>query len=102
MYTNADNIKRFIDLVKTISFWQRLFSWGKVKQLLVDAVADLQRIISAADNFKEQCNELRNDNSRLLSEVQLSKINVIQQAKEVEELRQTREASHRKITELIA
>jgi hypothetical protein len=102
MDTNADNLKRFIDLVKTISFWQRLFSWRKVKELLVDAVADLQRIITATDNVKEQYNELRNDNSRLHSELQLSKINVVQQAKEVEELRQTRDAFNIKITELVA
>ena len=102
MYTNTDNLKRFIDLIKTISFWQRLFSWRKVKELLVDAVADLQRIITATDNFREQCNELKNDNSRLHSEVQLSKVNVVQQIKEVEELRQAKEASNRKITELTA
>src|SRR6476620_3517356 len=102
MYTTTDNLKRFIDLVKTISFWQRLFSWRKVKELLVDAVADLQRIITTTDNFKEQCNELRNDNSRLHSELQLSKINIAQYAKEVEELRQTRDALNSKITELTA
>jgi hypothetical protein len=70
MDINADNLKRFIDLIKTISFWHRLFSWKKVKLLLVDAVGDLQRIITATDNFKEQCNELRNDNTRLHTELQ--------------------------------
>jgi hypothetical protein len=102
MDTNTDNLKRFIDLIKTISFWQRLFSWGKVKELLVDAVTDLQRIISVADSLKEQCNELKNDNSRLLSEVQLSKVSLVQQAKEVEELRLIRDTSNCKITELTA
>src|SRR2546423_1845946 len=102
MDTNADNLKRFIDLIKTMNFWQRLLSWKKVKQLLVDAVADLQRIITAADTFKEQYNELRNDNARLHSELQLSKITVVQQAQEVDELRKTRDASNSKITELTA
>ena len=69
---------------------------------MVDAVSDLQRIITAADNFKEQYNELRNDNARLHSELQLSKINVVQQAQEVDELRKTRDASNSKITELTA
>src|ERR1044071_6154173 len=102
MNTNADNLKRLIDLIKTMGFWQRLFNWRKVKQLLVDAVADSQRIITAADSCKEYCNELKNDNSRLHLELQLSKTNAAQHARQLEELRQIIDGSNQKIIELTA
>jgi uncharacterized coiled-coil DUF342 family protein len=102
MDTNTDNLKRLIEVLKTMSFWQRLFSWQKIKQLLVDAAADLQKFISGADNWKEKYNELRNDNERLHSELSLSKVNAAQQAREVEELRQAAYGHNQKITELSA
>ena len=39
---NYDNIKRLFDKLKTIGFFERLFSWGSVKNQLVDAAGDLQ------------------------------------------------------------
>ena len=102
MDTNTDNLKRLIDVLKTMSFWQRLFSWQQIKLLLVDAAADLQKFISGADNWKEKYNELRNDNERLHSELSLSKVNAAQQAREAEELRQAANGYNQKITELSA
>src|SRR5260370_7560828 len=49
MDTNLDNIKRLFESLKGISFFGRLFSWGKVKNQLVDASADLQKMISKVE-----------------------------------------------------
>jgi hypothetical protein len=46
-------VKYFLDTVKSLHFFQRLFSWGKVKQDLVDAAASLaalQNELSAAQH----------------------------------------------------
>ncbi|HYK47228.1 MAG TPA: hypothetical protein VEV83_18760 [Parafilimonas sp.] len=102
MDTNTDNLKRLIDLLKKMSFWERLFSWRKIKLLLVDAAADLQKFISGTDNWKEKYSELRNDNERLHSELSISKVNAAQQAREVEENRQAANGYNQKITELSA
>jgi len=102
MDTNTDNLKRLIDVLKTMSFWQRLFSWQKIKLLLIDAAADLQKFISGADNWKEKYSELRNDNERLHSELSLSKVNAAQQGREADELRRGANGYNQKITELSA
>lgn len=49
MDTNLDNIKRLFESLKGINFFSRLFSWGKVKNQLVDASADLQKMISKVE-----------------------------------------------------
>lgn len=54
MNNDIDNLKRLLDKIKTISFWERLFSWRVVKEQLVDAVADLQKLVTNSENLKEQ------------------------------------------------
>lgn len=53
MDNNLDNLKRFVERIKSISFWERLFSWRKIRNELIDASADLQKLISNNDYLKE-------------------------------------------------
>ena len=39
-------VKTFLDTVKNLSFWGRIFEWGRVKQNLVDAAASLATVQS--------------------------------------------------------
>lgn len=41
-------LKAFVDKVKTVSFWDRLFHWGQVKKDLVDAAAGLAALQAEA------------------------------------------------------
>lgn len=41
MHEQFSGLKRFLDTVKNVTLLQRLFGWGRVKQALVDAAADL-------------------------------------------------------------
>jgi hypothetical protein len=41
MSTHLLNIKSFLDQIKSLNFWGRLFGWGRVKKDLVDAAASL-------------------------------------------------------------
>ncbi len=49
MDTNFDAIKKLFETLKELNFFGRLFGWSKVKNQLVDASADLQRVISKVD-----------------------------------------------------
>ena len=41
MSTNLLTVKSFLDKVKSLGFWGRIFQWGEVKRDLVDAAASL-------------------------------------------------------------
>ncbi len=59
MEPNIDNLKRLIQSVRTIGFWQRLFSWSTVRNQLVDATAELHRLIATTENQARQLQQSR-------------------------------------------
>lgn len=70
MDSNFDNLKRLFDNLKTVGFWERLFNWGKVKLLLIDANGELQKLITRLDEHSRLENQfnLEKSNSRNLTE----------------------------------
>ena len=60
MDSSFDHIKRLFESLKGLGFLERLFGWGKVKTQLIDASADLQRLISANENLKSENSKLSN------------------------------------------
>jgi len=44
MNINIDNLKKLIESIRNINFFQRLFSWGKIRQQLIDGVTYLQKM----------------------------------------------------------
>ncbi len=82
-----DNLKRAFDSLKSITFFQRLFSWGKIKSQLIDANGDLQRLFSIIENVtsensklgtsaeieKASAKNLLETNNRLSTEIQVIK-----------------------------
>jgi hypothetical protein len=84
MDNNFDNLKKLIDRLKTIGFLERLFSWRKVRELLIDAVSDLQKITGNADNLVEKNTEYKTTNSGLVKDLDLAKATIITQKAEIE------------------
>ena len=58
MDSNFDSIKRLFENLKGINFFTRLFSWGKVKNQLIDASADLQKMMSRVEESTQTANTL--------------------------------------------
>ncbi len=54
MDNNVDNLKRLLDQIKTINFWQRIFGWKRIREQLTDASVDLQRSLSNYEHLREQ------------------------------------------------
>lgn len=53
-----DHIKRLFENLKEISFFSRLFGWGKIKNQLIDASADLQKMVLKAEESSQHANAL--------------------------------------------
>lgn len=98
MDNNIDNLKKLIDSIKTIGFWKRLFSWKTIRQQLVDAVSDLQKLITNADNLKEQNSSLNSDNSDLTTELRVANETVTRQESEIIKLNSNIQDKDAKLT----
>jgi ElaB/YqjD/DUF883 family membrane-anchored ribosome-binding protein len=65
MDSGFNNLKMLFDNLKSMGFWARLFGWGKIKTLLIDASADLQKLISSIETLRSENSKLENSISRL-------------------------------------
>ena len=86
MDNNLDNLKRLIESIKTISFWGRLFSWRKIRNQLVDASADLQKLISNNDTLKEEMTKYETLANGLSKDLKLSNESVLKKESEIDRL----------------
>src|SRR5437867_494193 len=87
MDNNIDNLKKLIEKIRTIGFFERLFGWGKIKEHLIDAVADLQKIITNSENLQETNAKLEVANSGLIKDLELANTTQTRQAGELENLK---------------
>ena len=63
MDANFDNLKRLLEKVKTIGFFERVFGWSSFKNLLIDASGDLQKLIGRSNEFGKLENSLNLEKS---------------------------------------
>jgi hypothetical protein len=52
MDTNIDNLKRLLENVRSVGFWGRLFGWSQIKDQLIEAAGDLERLLANYENEK--------------------------------------------------
>jgi len=64
METGFDSIKKLVNELKTLTFWDRIFKWGSIRATLVDASADLQRMISGYESQSQLRHELEIEKNR--------------------------------------
>lgn len=58
METGLDNIKKLFNDLRSFTWWDRLFHWNTIKSLLIDANADLQKLIMGVDSLSKVNHEL--------------------------------------------
>jgi hypothetical protein len=83
METGLDNIKKLFNDLKSYTFWDRLFRWNAVRTLLIDASADLQKLLIGSDSISRLQHELeieRNKNKSL--ESSLNDLRILRAEKE--------------------
>ena len=62
---SLDNLRKLVEKLKTISFFGRLFAWGKIKSLLIDANGDIQKIAPSLENARAENAKIENQLSTL-------------------------------------
>lgn len=58
METGLDNLKKLFNDLKSITIWDRLFRWGAIRSLLIDASFDFQKLITGFDSISKLSHEL--------------------------------------------
>ena len=86
MDNNIDSLKSFIEKIKIIGFWGRIFGWGSVRRQMVDAATDLQKVLSNFDALKEQNATLQTTISQQVAELKIANDNVIRKDSEIDKL----------------
>ncbi len=65
MDNGIDNIKRLFNELKTFTFWDRLFHWSRIRALLVETSAELQRLVSGMGALQAENRKLESSIERL-------------------------------------
>lgn len=99
MDINIDNLKKLFEQLKSIGFFRRLFSWGSIKQLLIDAAADLQKLITIYDTLKAENSRLETLNSNSSKDLEIVRENLIKRESEIEKLNSTIQDNNLKISQ---
>ncbi len=57
---NFDALRRMFESLTNVGLWDRIFGWGKIKSLLVNANGELQRLLSKSESLKSDNSKLEN------------------------------------------
>ena len=71
MHTYLEYIKTCFDKIRMLTFLQRLFSWKRVQDTLVEAYASIGKLQMESDNMQREKNACSNDLSASIKDVQL-------------------------------
>ena len=73
MDNNADNLKKLLDQIRSVSLWNRIFNWKRIKDQLYDAITDLQRLCTGIDSYKEQYQKAEGKYSDILKDLDIER-----------------------------
>lgn len=54
MESNIENLRSLLERLKNITIWQRIFGWRTIRMQLMEAYAELQRLLTAQENIKDK------------------------------------------------
>jgi len=86
MDTNVDNLKRLIESIKTLNLWGRIFGWSRIKSLLIDAVSDMQKILTNNENLQNRCVYVEQQNIDLIKDLGMAKEELIKSQATIDKL----------------
>lgn len=55
-----DNLKSLLEKLKFIKFFERLFRWNKIRQMIMNAFADMQKMIDKIEDYENENQEIKN------------------------------------------
>ena len=79
MPIETDNLRSFIEKLRSISFWERLFGWKTVRNGLIDAAAALNSVLNRIDHLQSGTQELNNQLSDSRKDLNIAREEIIRQ-----------------------
>ncbi|MCK6617249.1 MAG: hypothetical protein L6Q51_06370 [Cyclobacteriaceae bacterium] len=68
MENGLDTIKELFNRLRSYSLWDRLFRWGRIKSMLIDTSAELQRLVSGLDGVRAENAKMQLTIDRLVAD----------------------------------
>src|SRR4030095_5983816 len=68
MITQFENLDRFFEQIKTISFWETIFGWKKLRGLSYSAFEEFRRLLQQLDSTSGEITDLRSKTQLFESE----------------------------------
>jgi hypothetical protein len=65
MENGLDNIKKLFNDLKTFTLWDRLFHWNRIRVLLIETSAEIQKLVSGMESLRLENTKLENSINRL-------------------------------------
>ncbi len=100
MDTNIENLRQLLDEVRNIGLWTRLFGWKRVKDLLIDATSDLQKLLTGGTALASTANDLSSANLNLAKDLAMANEIRIRQASAIEQLESANKAREENLLQL--
>ena len=76
MENSTDNLRDFLNHIKSLNLFSRIFKWKKVKELYIEAYADFQKILFNSGQQNDKISEL--NSSKLILEKDLERKNQLE------------------------
>src|ERR1035437_246655 len=102
MNTNYDKLKNLIQRIRQISFLGRLFGWGSIKEQIIDAASDLQKMESNMEHLEAASSEHKAKALELSKDLEISKTLGITKIEELKTIEAKLPALETRITSLTA
>lgn len=100
MNINIDNLKKLIESIRSISLLQRLFSWGKIRQQLIDGVTDIQKMESTLESLSKENDQISSELNTTKAKLEAAYDIVSRSDGEKEKLNFTIEDKGNKLTQI--
>lgn len=100
MNTTTDKLIQFFEQVKTLTFWQRLFSWSRFRSLSYEAYEEFKALLSEAIRHTQELDASRTDTSVLRNDNDHLKSSLSTLENEVKTLRDRVAASTDRVSEI--
>ena len=86
MNITIDHLRRLLENIRTIGFWRRLFGWRPVKDQLIDATGDLQRLLTDYANAEDRIARTEQQVSGLLKDLDVVRDDARKKQSEIDRL----------------
>ena len=73
MNTDIDNLKSFVEKIRSITLFQRLFKWKQIRNSLVDVAAASSKLITGFQMIQDNKNQLNSQVSNCNKDTNLNR-----------------------------